>query len=584
MIGRLGEGGMGTVYLAQAPDGLLVAIKVVRTDLADDEEFRRRFRSEVDRARQVPPFCTAEVLDADPDHEMPYFVVEYVDGPSLATVVRDKGPLSQSNLHGLAIGVATALTAIHGAGVIHRDLKPNNVLLAAGSPKVIDFGIAHSVQGTSGHTRTDQIVGTISYMAPERFGSAGAGSAPVTPAADIFSWGAVIAYAGTGRTPFGSDAAPVVAARILTSPPDLTGLSGMLRGLVEQALAKDPADRPTARELLEQLLGPGPARSPDLAAALARQPDLLVAAEEAQATGRTAAVVLGANETTRIAPPPGPQKADVAISASPVPATSAPATSAPATSALLTSAPPNRGRRWGRAALVVVAVAALVTSLTIVGIASGAIDLPSSSAGRSPAPSTVAQTASPTADPLGPVIIADPLSVEKLWHPKDDKPNNASCTFAGALIVTRSTGGSYRCLGPQDVIADFTATVDVKLRDEGSCAAVWFRFDGSGYALRICADAYSLVAHGATGAAAIKELGRFPLTTPIAYGEATTVGIAAAGTNLTFTRDGRPVGSLTDTMFNKGRVVLGIFQESKPETPPPYSVLFSNIEIRKPAG
>ncbi|MEV0567261.1 serine/threonine-protein kinase [Dactylosporangium sp. NPDC050588] len=577
MIGRLGEGGMGTVYLAQAPDGLLVAIKVVRTDLADDEEFRRRFRSEVDRARQVPPFCTAEVLDADPDHEMPYFVVEYVDGPSLATVVRDKGPLSQSNLHGLAIGVATALTAIHGAGVIHRDLKPNNVLLAAGSPKVIDFGIAYSVQGTSGHTRTDQIVGTISYMAPERFGSAGAGSAPVTPAADIFSWGAVIAYAGTGRTPFGSDAAPVVAARILTSPPDLTGLSGMLRGLVEQALAKDPADRPTARGLLEQLLGPGPARSPDLAAALARQPDLLVAAEEAQATGQTAAVVLGANETTRIAPPPGP-------SASPVPATPAPATSAPATSALLTSAPPDRGRRWGRAALVVVAVAALVTSLTIVGIASGAIDLPSGSAGRSPAPSTVAQSASATADPLGPVIIADPLSVEKLWHPKDDKPNNASCTFAGALIVTRSTGGSYRCLGPQDVIADFTATVDVKLREEGSCAAVWFRFDGSGYALRICADAYSLVAHGATGAATIKELGRFPLTTPIAYGEATTVGITAAGPNLTFTRDGQPVGSLTDTMFNKGRVVLGIFQESKPETPPPYSVLFSNIEIRKPAG
>ena len=122
IVSRLGEGGMGSVFLAHDPSGNPVAVKMIRRDLAADGEFRRRFRGEVERARQVPPFCTAEVLDADPDHEMPYLVVEYVDGPSLATVLDERGPLTSANLHGLAIGMATALTAIHGAGVVHRDL------------------------------------------------------------------------------------------------------------------------------------------------------------------------------------------------------------------------------------------------------------------------------------------------------------------------------------------------------------------------------------------------------------------------------------------------------------------------------
>src|SRR3954451_10000911 len=206
----LGQGGMGTVYLGRSPDGRQVAIKVIRADLSHDDEFRRRFRSEVNRARQVPPFCTAEVIDADPDHEQPYLVCEFVDGPSLAEVVSERGPLTASNLHSVAIGVATALTAIHGAGVIHRDLKPRNVLLAPGTPKVIDFGIARALEATSGHTGTDQMVGTVAYMAPERFD----GESSLTPAADIFAWGAVVAYAGMGRTPFNADSAPVTAVRI----------------------------------------------------------------------------------------------------------------------------------------------------------------------------------------------------------------------------------------------------------------------------------------------------------------------------------------------------------------------------------
>ncbi|WP_199512888.1 serine/threonine protein kinase [Nucisporomicrobium flavum] len=280
--GRLGQGGMGTVYLGRDPGGRPVAIKVVKPEYAGEDEFRARFRSEVNRARQVPPFCTAELLDADPDHETPYLVVEYVDGPSLAEVVADQGPLTGGNLHSVAVGVATALAAIHGAGVIHRDLKPSNVLFALGAPKVIDFGIARAFEATSRHTRTDQMVGTVAYMAPERFE---ADSARLTgPAADVFAWGVVVAYAGTGRTPFGGDTAAATAGAILTQPPRLDGLPAPLRDLVAMTLAKDPALRPTAAELLDMLLAADTRDAPS-AASLAGRPEVRRAAEAVQLSG-----------------------------------------------------------------------------------------------------------------------------------------------------------------------------------------------------------------------------------------------------------------------------------------------------------
>ncbi len=278
MVSRLGQGGMGSVFLAEAPGGRRVAVKVIRPEYAHDEQYRARFRSEVTRARQVPPFCTAEVLDADPEHATPYLVVEYVDGPSLSQVVGRDGPLAGGSLHGVAVGVAAALAAIHGAGVIHRDLKPGNVLFALGTPKVIDFGIARPLETTSFHTRAEEVVGTLAYMAPERLDPET--DRLLTPAVDVFAWGAVVVYAGTGRTPFGGDSPAVTAARILTQPPRVGDLPPYLTELVVAALEKDPANRPAAPELLDRLLVPGAPSAPPLPLELRRE------AEAAQRTGR----------------------------------------------------------------------------------------------------------------------------------------------------------------------------------------------------------------------------------------------------------------------------------------------------------
>jgi hypothetical protein len=248
LLRRLGSGGMGIVYLAADPTGRRVAIKVIHPHWAHDAGFRRRFTREVAAARRVARFCTAPVLDASLGGDRAYLVTEFVEGPDLATVVRERGPLSGGDLEALAAGVAVALQAIHSAGVVHRDLKPSNVVLSPTGPRVIDFGIARLAEPETVPSQT--LLGTPAFMAPEQVRGE-----PVTPASDVFAWGGLVTYAGTGRLPFGGGPAAEVLYRVAHEGPNLDGLDARLRPLVERAMAKQPATRPTTEELLATLVG-----------------------------------------------------------------------------------------------------------------------------------------------------------------------------------------------------------------------------------------------------------------------------------------------------------------------------------------
>lgn len=254
LLGRLGSGGMGRVYLGRSAGGRTVAVKIVHPHFALDEEFRARFRREVAAARRVGGAWTAPVLDADPEARVPWVATAYAAGPSLTAAVADGGPLPAHSVRALGAGLGEALAAVHGLGLVHRDVKPSNVLLTLDGPLLIDFGIARATEGTASLTSTGVSIGSPGYMAPEQILGKG-----VTGAADVFSLGAVLAFAATGTPPFPGDSSAALLYKVVHEEPRLDTLDGDLRDLVAACLAKDPTARPTPAEVARHLAPGGAA-------------------------------------------------------------------------------------------------------------------------------------------------------------------------------------------------------------------------------------------------------------------------------------------------------------------------------------
>ncbi|MEU7725299.1 serine/threonine-protein kinase [Streptomyces sp. NPDC040724] len=275
LTGRLGEGGMGRVYQGRSPGGRLVAVKVARRDLAADAAFRSRFRSEVEAARRVGGFHTAQVVDADPDADPPWMVTAFVQGRTLDVAIAQDGPMDEDGLRALAAALAEALGAIHACGLVHRDLKPSNIIMSGDGPRVVDFGIARALDETR-LTQTSVVVGTAGFLAPEQISGGVIG-----PACDVFALGAVLVHAAGGRA-FGEGSHLGLMYRAVHDAPDLSTVPGALRRLVEACLAKAPADRPEPAGLLEAL-------GPVVPAPVAERPAASDAGAAAQEGGAQAA-------------------------------------------------------------------------------------------------------------------------------------------------------------------------------------------------------------------------------------------------------------------------------------------------------
>jgi len=435
LIGRLGEGGMGRVFLARSDRGRTVAVKLVRAELAGEEEFRARFRREVRAAQQVAGEWTAPVLDADTEARTPWLATGYIAGPSLQQVVGRGGPLPERTVRILAAGLARALESIHAAGIVHRDLKPSNVLLTIDGPRVIDFGIARALEAVSGNgvTHTGAAIGSPGFMSPEQVRGT-----PLTPACDVFSLGSVLAYAATGRQPFGTpdSIAHAVMFRVAQEEPDLSGVPEGLRELIVGALAKDPAQRPTPAQLVAQAeggAGPGADDEPwlpgALTARLGRHAVELLAAEHPGDRDRAHGEGGAAGDTgppaplTAVVPPPAARtrRGDAASATGPARRPSR-----------------RRGAALATAAALVLAGAGASTAYTLMSADGGGLrstDAPVDGADR-----TSARAAGLPADYLG-------TWETTLGHSSDEvRRFTLRQGRAGDIVLTMTaTGDTYRC-------------------------------------------------------------------------------------------------------------------------------------------
>ncbi|WP_202124360.1 serine/threonine-protein kinase [Actinomadura physcomitrii] len=381
---RLGGGGMGRVYLSFTPGRRAVAVKVVRGELADDPEFRRRFRREVDVAQRVQGFYTAPVLDADPDAPQPWLATAYVAGPTLQEAVAEHGPLPPPTVAHILAGCAEALASVHAAGLVHRDFKPGNVLLADDGPKVIDFGIARAADAST-LTRSGAVVGTPAFMAPEQITGGTIG-----PAADVFALGLTAFHAATGHSAFGEGNAQALMYRIVNTEPDLDGCPAELRPLIGRCLVKEPAGRPSPAEITEAagaLVTGGPSDDgrwlpPAIATTMAgyHPPDELRPPPTTPAPAPTAPPAYAG-------PPTGP----TAYAGPPT----GPAPYGP--TAAFDRSSPRGGVRWPPVAAAVAGVAVLAVAAFVVHSAtSGDKSGGSADEGVGGGPSTTASSASPT--------------------------------------------------------------------------------------------------------------------------------------------------------------------------------------------
>ena len=447
LLGRLGDGGMGSVYLGRSAGGRTVAVKVVRREFTADEDFRARFRREVQAARAVSGPFTAQLVDADPDAELPWLATAFVAGVALGTAVRRHGPFPEQVLRVLGTGLAEALQDIHRAGVIHRDLKPSNVMLAADGPHVIDFGISRSTE-TSALTSTGLVVGSPGFLSPEQ-----ATGATVVPATDVFALGATLAYAGLGIGPFGDGPTPALLYRVVSREPELAGLPTALREVVHACLAKEPAGRPSPDQLVA-LLAADPAEVSGAWLPAGVMADIVAGAGVLTGSQQAVDPRLGFGSAAA-APNPAQQSVTLPSAPSHVPS------QAPAA----TVGPQPRGipRR---------AVLGLLGGAVAVG--GGAVAYVLSSADKHSGSSDSARgTGKPSASPSGSAVVplADGPQRKALWHTAFPSPTGSIAAGSGTVVVGLASEG-YRALAPAD--GSRLWAYDVALSGDGSSGAPYF--------------------------------------------------------------------------------------------------------------